>query len=100
VRREQMVESVAMEPEAMDNPTGGTCRRKKVRWADLSPQVRVVIVLGGIAELVMTTIALADLARRPSRQVRGAKPFWVATFTIQPFGPVLYFLLGRRSTTP
>ena len=53
-------------------------------------------MLGGIAELVMTSIALADLARRPARQLRGSKLMWLVTFVVQPVGPILYLLVGRR----
>jgi hypothetical protein len=45
----------------------------------------------------MTTIALGDLARRPAREVRGRKFLWVFAFFVQPVGPVLYFLVGRRN---
>ncbi len=45
----------------------------------------------------MTTIALRDLARRPPSQVRGYKPLWALTFVVQPVGPIIYFLVGRRS---
>ena len=88
-----------MEPDARDTATAGNLRRKKVRWSDLSPRAQTAIVLGGIAELVMTTIALADLARRPARQLRGSKLLWLVTFVVQPVGPILYFLVGRRPTT-
>ncbi|HEX3090904.1 MAG TPA: PLD nuclease N-terminal domain-containing protein [Ilumatobacteraceae bacterium] len=85
-----------MEPETMQRSMADDKRTKK-RWSDLSPGKRKIIVLGGIAELVMTTIALVDLARRPSRQLRGSKPMWLSTFAVQPFGPILYFLVGRKS---
>jgi hypothetical protein len=68
----------------------------KVRWSDLSPPLQMVIAIGEIAEFVVTTIALADLVRRPARQLRGSKPLWLFTFVVQPFGPILYFLAGRR----
>jgi hypothetical protein len=70
--------------------------REKKRWADLSPGVKVAIVVGAIAELIMTTIALRDLARRPSATVRGPKVLWLPVFFVQPVGPPLYFLFGRR----
>ena len=73
-----------------------TSARQKKRWSDLSPGQRTAIVLGATAELVMTTIALRDLARRPANQVRGWKPLWVIAFVVQPIGPVVYFLVGRR----
>jgi hypothetical protein len=71
-------------------------RRQKKRWADLSPGERAAIVLGAIAELILTTIALRDLARRPREEVRGSKPAWVLACFVQPIGPILYFLVGRR----
>ena len=56
----------------------------------------MAIVLGAIAELIMTTIALRDLAHRPAKGVRGRKLMWALTCFVQPVGPVLYFLLGRK----
>ena len=85
-----------MGSEATDAAMADDRPRKKVQWADLSPRARLAIVLGGLAEVVLTTIVLADLARRPARQVRGSKLVWLATFVVQPFGPVLYLLVGRR----
>ena len=79
-------------PEAMGNHEA----RQKKRWSDLSTGQRTAIVLGATAELVMTTIALRDWARRPANQVRGWKPFWMAAFVVQPIGPVVYLLVGRR----
>jgi hypothetical protein len=73
--------------------------RQRTRWADLSPGARAAVVVGGIVELVMTTLALRDLRRRPPRSVRGPKLLWVAGFAVQPFGPLLYFLVGRRPTS-
>jgi hypothetical protein len=70
--------------------------RTKKRWSDFSPRQRVAIVLGAIIELTMTTIAVRDLVRRPRMQVRGSKPMWLIAFVVQPFGPILYFLIGRR----
>ncbi|MGZ4688881.1 MAG: PLD nuclease N-terminal domain-containing protein [Acidimicrobiia bacterium] len=47
-------------------------------------------------EVVLTTAALVDLARRPSAQVRGAKPLWVLACFVQPIGPIAYLAFGRR----
>ena len=73
--------------------------RKKKRWSDFSPPQQTAIVLGAIAELIVTTIALRDLARRSAGQVRGRKLFWIAAFSVQPVGPLLYFLVGRRDSS-
>ena len=72
--------------------------QRKKRWSDLSPRQQQAIKLGAIAEVVLTTIAVVDLARRPSGQFRGPKPLWLATFVVQPFGPITYLLAGRRRT--
>ena len=68
----------------------------KRRWSELSPGARTAIVIGGIAEAIVTTFALRDLVRRPSGEVRGRKPLWVLGFFVQPFGPLLYLRVGRR----
>jgi Phospholipase_D-nuclease N-terminal len=94
-----MRENVSMEPEAMPTTTAGKLKPKKKRWSDFSPRQQAAIVVGAIVELLMTTIALVDLAHRPARQVRGSKFLWLVTFVVQPVGPILYFLAGRRRTT-
>jgi Phospholipase_D-nuclease N-terminal len=84
------VTDVAIETPADEPPAG----RKS--WADLSPATRAAIVAGGVAEVIVTTLALLDLVRRPGQDVRGPKLFWITTFVVQPFGPLLYFAAGRR----
>ena len=69
---------------------------KQKRWEDLTPRQRAAIIAGGTVELVITTVALVDLARRPKRLVRGRKRFWLTSFAVQPFGPIAYLAFGRR----
>src|SRR3954447_5905090 len=78
-----------------DLPTVGGMTRKKA-WGDLSPTQRKVVVAGAAAELAVTTWALRDLRGRPADGVRGPKALWVASFAVQPFGPLAYFAVGRR----
>ncbi len=86
-----------MDYDATDTTAGDESpRTKKRRWSDLSPQQQKAIVLGAVAELIVTTVALRDLAHRPASDVRGSKSLWVLTFVVQPIGPLLYFLVGRR----
>jgi hypothetical protein len=73
--------------------------RRKQRWSELSPRQRTFIVLSGIAEFILTTLAIRDLHRRPKTEVRGWKIAWRMGFVVQPFGPILYFLFGRRGST-
>jgi hypothetical protein len=70
---------------------------KKQSWQDLSTGRRATIIVLGLVEIVLTGVALRDLVRRPSREVRGPKLAWVASFVVQPFGPIGYLTLGRRS---
>lgn len=68
----------------------------KKRWSDLSPVEQRAIIAGGVAEAVMTSYALVDLARRPKRRVRGPKLLWLFGLVVQPFGPLAYLRWGRR----
>ena len=72
---------------------------RKKRWEDLSSGQRAAVVLASTVEVVLTTVALIDLARRPSRQVRGTKLRWVLLCFVQPVGPIAYLTLGRRPRT-
>lgn len=69
---------------------------RKKKWSELSQLQRTAIVVGGAAELVVTAWAVRDLARRPSSEVRGPKAAWLLSFTVQPFGPIVYAAVGRR----
>lgn len=69
---------------------------EKKSWSDLSSGQQTAVIVGGAVELVLTTVAVVDLVRRPREQVRGPKPLWCASFVVQPVGPIAYLLLGRR----
>lgn len=92
-------QSVAMAREAIDVSVEGKRSRKKRRWSDFTRGQQTAIVVGAAAEVVMTTFAVRDLARRPAAEVRGRKLPWALTFFVQPIGPVLYLLVGRRSSS-
>jgi hypothetical protein len=70
--------------------------RRKKSWGDLSPRQRKAVVAGAAVELVVTSWALRDLRGRPAESVRGPKALWVASFAVQPFGPLAYLAVGRR----
>ena len=67
----------------------------KKRWEDFTPTQKTAIVVGATLELVVTSIALRDLARRPRSEVRGPKLLWLFSFFVQPIGAPLYLLFGR-----
>jgi hypothetical protein len=66
------------------------------RWSDLTDAQRAAIVVAAGVELVLTSLALVDLARRPAAQVRGPKVLWALGSVVQPVGPIAYLLFGRR----
>jgi hypothetical protein len=68
---------------------------QKKRWSEYSPAAKTAIVVGAVAEAVVTAVALRDLIRRPANEVRGWKPLWVLGFFVQPIGPLLYLRVGR-----
>ena len=67
------------------------------RWSELSPKARAAIVVVGLAEVVVTSIALRDLVRRPASLVRGPKLLWAPVLFVQPIGSPLYLLAGHRT---
>jgi hypothetical protein len=66
------------------------------RWDNLPRWTQTGIVALAGMELILTTKATVDLARRPRRQVRGPKAMWFLAFAVQPFGPLAYLSVGRR----
>ncbi|MCU7725666.1 PLDc N-terminal domain-containing protein [Actinoplanes sp. KI2] len=66
------------------------------RWNAMAPWQRTGTVVLGVLEIVATTAAVVDLARRPAGLVRGPKALWWPALVVQPFGPLAYLLLGRR----
>ncbi|WP_427885055.1 DUF5652 family protein [Kribbella sp. GL6] len=71
------------------------------KWDELSPGKQRLIVAGAVAETVLKAVALADLARRPSAQVRGPKPVWAVFLTVfnsVGAAPIAYWLFGRRKS--
>ena len=72
--------------------------RNKKQWSDLSSTQQQAIVVAGVIEVVVTTVALVDLVRRPREQVRGPKALWALASFVQPVGPIAYLALGRRRT--
>lgn len=71
----------------------------RMRWSDLSPRSRRLIMIGGAFEGALKAAALVDLVRRPAEEVRGSKGLWAAVIVlVNSVGavPVAYFAYGRR----
>lgn len=60
------------------------------------------IAVGALAALELSAKVLAarDIQRRPVDQLRGSKLLWRLALLINTFGPLGYFLFGRRKTAP
>jgi hypothetical protein len=72
------------------------------RWSDLSPQAKVVIVVGAGLDAGLRAWALRDLASRRPADVRGPKWVWRGALgLLSSFGaaPAAYLLLGRRRSS-
>lgn len=65
-------------------------------WSELTDAQKTAVVIGGTIEVVLTAVALTDLARRPAAGVRGPKALWAVGCLIQPIGPIAYLAVGRR----
>jgi hypothetical protein len=71
----------------------------KWKWNDLSLRTRRLIIVGATVDGTLKIVALADLARRPSNQLRGSKAAWATAITVVNSAglvPILYFIRGRR----
>ncbi len=70
------------------------------RWSDLSPATRRFIIAGAAIDGALKSIALVDLARRPSSQVRGSKKAWALAIAFVNSGgilPIVYLIRARGS---
>ncbi|MET0495827.1 MAG: PLD nuclease N-terminal domain-containing protein [Actinoplanes sp.] len=69
---------------------------QRKRWDELPGWQQAGIVAVSAAEIVLTTMAVVDLVRRPRTQLRGPKTLWALSLSVQPFGPIAYLALARR----
>jgi hypothetical protein len=65
-------------------------------WSSLPATTRRLIVVGGAVELGFKVAALRDIYRRADEEIRGNKWEWVAAQAINTFGPLSYFMFGRK----
>ena len=65
-------------------------------WKDLNGRTKARIIFFGVVQLALQGIALADLKKRPSAQVKGPKIAWVAASFINFAGPITYLVWGRK----
>ena len=70
------------------------------KWSELTAREKAPFVLRGIIQLALLAAALADIHRRPAKEIRGSKWVWsvVAFVNFMGIGPIAYFLFGRKRT--
>lgn len=76
-------------------------KKNMVRWSDLPPTTRAVVVAVMSVDVGLRILALADLRKRTADELNGPKTAWaVALALVNSAGalPGAYFLLGRRSS--
>ena len=73
-----------------------TERKQRKQWKDFSPAQKLGAILAGIVQVSLLAAALVDIRRRPVAQVRGPKWAWAMVAFINFFGPISYFLFGRK----
>lgn len=73
--------------------------RARRTFKELSPRLQISIVLTTIIELTLMITALRDLRQRPAEQVKGSKKLWALVSLITMFGPLTYFIFGRRKSS-
>ncbi len=69
------------------------------KWSDFSPPQQILVILSGILQLSLFAAAVFDILKRPADQINRSKPFWLAVSMVNFFGPISYFLFGRRGTS-
>jgi hypothetical protein len=69
---------------------------KKKSFKDLSGGQKLRVVVTAAVQIALQTAALRDLKKRPAALVNGPKPAWFAASFINFFGPVAYFIFGRK----
>jgi hypothetical protein len=93
---------MATPTEEAEVPTGAKRRdvSKKAAsqksWADRSPAEKAASIVLGVVNIILVVLALLDLRRRPASEINGKKWVWVMVAFIQPFGPIAYFIFGRK----
>ena len=69
---------------------------RKKRWKDLTRSQQVSVAVMGMIQLLLLAAALWDIRQRPATQINGSKGWWTAAVFINFFGPIAYFLFGKK----
>lgn len=73
--------------------------RKRKAWGDMSRGQRIGVLLTGVVQMSLLAAAQRSISKTPDAQIRGKKALWRAASFINFFGPLSYFIFGRRRGT-
>ncbi|MDR6436959.1 hypothetical protein J2790_002102 [Paenarthrobacter nicotinovorans] len=62
----------------------------------MSKGQRISLVVSGALNLALLVAAQRSIAKTPDSMIRGKKVLWRAVSFVNFFGPVSYFLFGKR----
>jgi hypothetical protein len=65
-------------------------------WEDLSPWQRISIFVAVSIQISLLVSALWEIRHRPAERIRGPKSLWAVVAFVNYFGPITYFLFGRK----
>jgi len=68
------------------------------QWQDLTATQKLGIVVLGLIQFTLMAAALWDIRQRPADEIKGSKRMWTAAAFINFFGPIAYFLVGRKGS--
>ena len=69
---------------------------RKKSWRDMTKGQRIMLLVSGAVNMALLGAAQRSIGKTPDDQIRGKKAIWRAVSFINFFGPVSYFLFGRR----
>ena len=72
----------------------------KKSWSDLSSGEQAAFIVLGAVQIGLLAAALWDLAHRSADEVRGDRRMWAGLVFINWIGPLAYFTVGRKRTSP
>ena len=71
---------------------------RQKRWTDLSPAQKTGVIILGAIQITLLIAALWDIRQRPAEAINGSKTAWTLISFINFFGPLAYFVLGRKNS--
>jgi hypothetical protein len=71
-------------------------RKRQRYWSDLTASEKRIVIISSVVQMSLLVTALNDILRRPASQIRGKKWVWLLVSFINFFGPISYFLFGRK----